>query len=128
MTKDERFTIIQDGDYFTVRDNLKNKHMGVFEFKEDEFPVYFCFHKIIDLLNELHEENVELHIQNDFLQCESKHLREVLQENRLLKSNIHTVINNYTRQLKRHTLYFEIMMDLARDLGVDVKKLEALDD
>ena len=81
-----------------------------------------------DELNELHEENTELHIQNDFLNCESRHFREVLQENRLLKSHLHTVLNNYTRRLKRHTIYFEIIMDLARDLGIDIRKLEALDD
>lgn len=34
--------------------------MGMFEFKEDEFLVYFCFHEIIDLLNELNNENKKL--------------------------------------------------------------------
>jgi len=60
MTENKRFIIIQDEDNFTVRDTLKNRPMGMFEFKEDEFPVYFCFHKIIDLLNELHDENKQL--------------------------------------------------------------------
>ena len=55
MTK-KRFIIIQNGDLFTVRDTIENKPMGVFEFKEDEFSVYFCFHKIIDLLNDLYKE------------------------------------------------------------------------
>lgn len=55
MTK--RFTITQNGDLFTVRDAVENKPMGVFEFKEDEFPVYFCFHKIIDLMNDLNDKN-----------------------------------------------------------------------
>lgn len=58
MTK--RFTITQNGDLFTVRDTVKNRSLGVFEFKEDEFPVYFCFHKIIDLMNNLSEENEQL--------------------------------------------------------------------
>ena len=57
---EKRFTITQNGDNFTVRDNLKKRHMGMFEFKQDEFPVYFCFHKIIDLLNEQHEEIQQL--------------------------------------------------------------------
>ena len=60
MTENKRFTITKDGDNFTVRDTFKNRHMGMFEFKENEFPVYFCFHKIIDLLNALHEENQAL--------------------------------------------------------------------
>lgn len=111
---------------FTLREPNVDYTIGCSEIADN--GEWITYGEITDLLNELHEENVELHIQNDFFQCENKHFREVLEENRLLKSNIHTVINNYTRQLKRHTLYFEIMMDLARDLGIDVKKLEALDD
>lgn len=57
---EKRFTIIQNGDLFTVRDTVENKPMGVFEFKENEFPVFFCFHNIIDLLNELNNENKQL--------------------------------------------------------------------
>lgn len=60
---EQRFVIIQNGDNFTVRDNFENKPMGMFEFKENEFPAYFCFHKIIDLLNELNNENKELRKQ-----------------------------------------------------------------
>lgn len=57
---EKRFTISQNGDLFTVRDTVEKKPLGVFEFKEDEFPVYFCFHKIIDLLNDLNNENERL--------------------------------------------------------------------
>ncbi len=89
---DKRFTIIQDGDNFTVRDNLKNRPMGMFEFKGDEFPVYFCFHKIIDLLNELDEENIELHIQNDFLKDENQHMRDLVNENKLLKEKLNEIL------------------------------------
>lgn len=60
----ERFTIIQDGDNFSVMDNLKNRYMGMFEFKEDEFPTFFCFHQIIDLSNELNDENEQLKKEN----------------------------------------------------------------
>lgn len=80
MTEDERFTIIQDGDNFTVRDNLENKPMGVFEFKEHKFPVYFCFHKIIDLLNELYKENNKLVKEIKELKEQLKDLRKRLQE------------------------------------------------
>ena len=59
MTKN-RFTLSQNGTLHTVRDNVKNKPLGVFEFKDDEFPVYFCFHKIIDLMNDLSKENEQL--------------------------------------------------------------------
>ncbi len=66
MTK-KRFTITQKEDYFYVRDEVNKKPMGMFEFKQDEFPVYFCFHKIIDLLNELYEENqiLQRHIERN---------------------------------------------------------------
>jgi len=56
----KRFKITQKGDLFTVRDVVENKPMGVFEFKENEFPIYACFHRIIDLLNELNDENEQL--------------------------------------------------------------------
>lgn len=56
----ERFILIQNDNDFTVLDTVKEKHMGVFEFKENEFPIYFCFHKIIDLLNKQHEQIIKL--------------------------------------------------------------------
>ena len=55
MTK--RFIFEQNGNFHTLIDTVENKAMGVFEFKENEFPVYACFHMIIDKMNELHEEN-----------------------------------------------------------------------
>ena len=58
MTK--RFTLSQNGTLHTVRDNVENKPLGVFEFKDDEFPAYACFHMIIDLMNDLSEENEQL--------------------------------------------------------------------
>ena len=66
---DKRFTITQKEDYFYVRDEVNKKPMGMFEFKQDEFPVYFCFHKIIDLLNEQHEEIKELQRHLDLMRC-----------------------------------------------------------
>ena len=57
---EKRFTMTQNGDLFTVRDTVEKKPMGVFEFKEDEFPVFACFCMIIDKLNELSEENKKL--------------------------------------------------------------------
>ena len=92
MTENERFTIIQNGDNFTVRDNLKNKPMGMFTFKENEFPVYFCFHKIIDLLNELNDECDFLKTENESLEHASavyvELYHESLNENKQLKERI----------------------------------------
>ena len=48
---EERFIMIQNGNFHTVRDTVEEKPLGMFEFKDDQFLVYFCFHKIIDLLN-----------------------------------------------------------------------------
>ena len=44
------------------------------------------------------------------------------------KTNTAEVINEYAKQFKRHSSQFSFMIDLAEDLGIDVSKLEALDD
>ena len=62
----KRFIFEQHGNFHTVVDTVENKPMGVFEFKENEFPVYACFHKIIDKMNDLHEENE--HYKSIFLE------------------------------------------------------------
>ena len=54
---EKRFTLSQNGTLHTVRDNVKNKPLGVFEFKDNEFPAYACFHMIIDFMNNLNDEN-----------------------------------------------------------------------
>lgn len=56
----KRFIFEQNGNFHTVIDTVENKPMGVFEFKENEFPVYACFHMIIDKMNKLYEENEQL--------------------------------------------------------------------
>ena len=40
------------------------------------------------LLNKLNDENIELHIQNDFLKDENIHMRQALNENKQLKQQI----------------------------------------
>ncbi len=60
MTENKRFIFKQNGNLHTVIDTVKNKPMGTFEFKDNEFPAYACFHMIIDLMNNLHEENQAL--------------------------------------------------------------------
>ena len=95
MTK-KRFTISQNGDLFTVRDTVEKKPIGVFEFKENEFPVYFCFHKIIDLMNDLSNENeqlkkalVELKEIGDYQEGRIKELND---ENEHLESELEKVV------------------------------------
>lgn len=70
----KRFTLSQNGTLHIVRDNVKNKPLGVFEFKDDEFPKYFCFHKIIDLLNDLNNENEQLKKKIENLQEQLTHI------------------------------------------------------
>ena len=57
---EQRFIMIQNGNFHTVRDTVEEKPLGMFEFKDNQFPVYVCFHNIIDLLNELNDENERL--------------------------------------------------------------------
>ena len=64
MTK-KRFTLSQNGTLHTVHDNVENKPLGVFEFKDNEFPAYACFHIIIDLMNDLSDENKKLKSENE---------------------------------------------------------------
>lgn len=64
---EKRFTLSQNGTLHTVRDNVENKPLGVFEFKDDEFPAYACFHMIIDLMNDLWDDNEELKFENENL-------------------------------------------------------------
>ena len=61
----KRFTLSQKGAFHTVKDNVENKPLGVFEFKDDEFPVYACFHRIIDLMNNLSDEKEKLKSENE---------------------------------------------------------------
>ena len=56
----ERYTLHQDGNYHTVIDEKENVPLIMIEFKENEFPVYACFHRIIDLLNKQEERIKQL--------------------------------------------------------------------
>ena len=98
---DKRFTITQKEDYFYVRDEVNKKPMGMFEFKQDEFPVYFCFHKIIDLLNEQHETIQVLEKYLDNMRCgaltDDKRIKELYEENEQLKQRN----NRQAKQLDR---------------------------
>ena len=57
---EERFILEQYRNFHTVIDTIENKPIGVFEFKENEFGKYACFHIIIDKMNKLYEEKEQL--------------------------------------------------------------------
>ena len=48
--------------------------------------------QIVNKLNELHEEKIELHIQNDFLKDENQHMRDLVNENKLLKEKLNEIL------------------------------------
>lgn len=77
---EKRFKVTQNRDLFTVRDTVENKVMGVFEFKENEFPVYVCFMKIIDKMNELNDENEQLKQRNENQYNQLKQLWELIEK------------------------------------------------
>ena len=41
--------------------------------------------EVVEKLNELNDENTELHIQNDFLKNENQHMRKLVNENKQLQ-------------------------------------------
>lgn len=63
----ERYTLHQNGNNHTVIDEEENVPMIMIEFKENEFPIYACFHRIIDRLNEQDEriKELERHIERN---------------------------------------------------------------
>ena len=111
---DKRFHVVVFNDN-TVRfsDYKEGNDLISISFKEHKDAVD-CRDALMhqcDLMNELYEENKELKAS---LYVE--------------KTNTAEVVNDYAKQFKRHSAQFSFMIDLAEDLGVDVRKLEALDD
>lgn len=65
------------------------RYKGAQIFDNDEFlccTLSIWKEQLVDLLNDLHEENIKLHIQNDFLKDENQHMRDLVNENEQLKS------------------------------------------
>ena len=93
MMEDKRFILIQDGDYFTVRDTVDNVPLGMFEFKQDEFPVFACFCGIIDKLNEDWYEIKKLHSKNKELKHFMTH-SEVITDQKELQKIIYKMIHD----------------------------------
>ena len=88
---------------------------------------------------ELLKENEQLKKENNILKASNGEYEDALarleEENEQLKASLYAektntaeVVNDYSKQFKRHSAQFSFMMDLADDLGVDVTTLEALDD
>lgn len=85
MMEDKRFILIQDGDYFTVRDTVDNVPLGMFEFKQDEFPTFACFCMIIEKLNEYWYEIKKLHSKNKELKYFMTHSEAITNQKELQK-------------------------------------------
>lgn len=93
---EERFIMIQNGNFHTVRDTVEEKPLGMFEFKDDQFLVYFCFHKIIDLLNELNDENEQL---KDALNQRTEQCDKYYEENEQLKKGMIRIVDRYIKNV-----------------------------
>ena len=108
---EKRFTLSQNGIFHSVYDNVENKPLGVFEFKDDEFPVYACFHRIIDLMNTLSEENEQLKNEKeswkkswieemDTQEEQSKYILQLLNENEQLKKQLEYIQNSISEHIR----------------------------
>ena len=73
-----------------------------------------------ELLNELHEENIELHIQNDFLKDENQHMRDLVNENKQLKEA-------YVQLKHRHSLLHDVCIDAECDRDSYRKDIASLE-
>ena len=121
---EKRFIMSQNGNFHTVIDTVEKKPLGMFEFKENEFPVYACFHRIIDLMNDLSDENEQLKkilgfLKNDnanaivdVLNLQQTTIGELNRENEQLKNNL-SEIEKIVSELE--------VEKIADMLGVDLK-------
>ena len=71
MTENKRFYLDENG--------INDREYEFSILGEDE---------LVDIINELNDENIELHIQNDFLKVENQHMRDLIIENKQLKQQI----------------------------------------
>lgn len=69
---------------FKVTNISENGNTGLFWLGKDNLSVY----DVVRVLNELYDENIELHIQLDFLKDENQHMKSVLKENKELKEQL----------------------------------------
>lgn len=76
---EKRFTLEEFGLNFIVNDNGRN----------------LTAKQTVDELNELNDENIELHIKNDFLKDENQHMRDLVNENKQLKKELRALRKKY---------------------------------
>ena len=69
MTENKRFYLDKNG--------INDREYEFSVLGEDE---------LVDIINELNDENTELHIQNDFLKNENQHMRKLVNENEQLRT------------------------------------------
>lgn len=121
IIKNTDFKTLYGADNQKIRDNhikteLSDLHDNI---KDLEFSIdwiagrisylnHYNVSKIVELLNELHEENIELHIQNDFLKDENQHMRDLVNENEQLKKQLMDC------EKFRHTVYQEISKEMSK--------------
>ena len=103
---------------FSIQDALyqqENKHLHSLD-------------EIVDLLNQLNDENIEMHIQNDFLKDENQHMRDLVNENEQLKEVLGSILlevrkdisnTNQTGEIKVfiNTNSFDLISEVLRKYG-----------
>ena len=120
---EKRFTLSQNGTFHSVQDNVENKPLGVFEFKDDEFPVYACFHRIIDLMNNLSDENEQLRLQLNNCSDQRNEFHCGAREN----ANLVGKLEKENDQLKiSSTMYHNLFKEFQRQMQ-GVKSIYDLD-
>ena len=100
------------------------RYEGAQIFDDDEFlccTLSIWKEQLVDLLNDLHEENIKLHIQNDFLKDENQHMRDLVNENEQLKKE------NNQLELQNSTLMKEVAeySRKAKELEKENEKLKS---
>lgn len=110
---EKRFTVPEN--YRCIQDNLTKEH-------------YLCEDKteainLTYLLNKLAEENIELHIQLDFLKDENRHMKSVLKENKELKSilqDMGLIMSNEEVKNVRDEIASKLIKPVCKGNGFDV--------
>lgn len=99
-----------------IFDNLHDENLFNIFFNELDSAICLdgALRDTVDLLNKQSEE-----LANEYNSANAL---------TVYKSNVVDTLKDYSKFFKRHSKEFSFMMDLAEDLGVDVRLLEANDD
>ena len=83
---EKRFFILKDEEFKDVLPCIRDRNSKIDDiyghFKYDDIEQICLF------LNEQNDENIEMHIQNDFLKDENQHMRDLVNENKQLKEEL----------------------------------------